>query len=59
MNVCWRPLSTCMALHPQMESETGAAGAVHGALAAGAMSTTFTCSQGLLLMIPNMYKVRA
>jgi pyruvate-ferredoxin/flavodoxin oxidoreductase len=41
----------------QMESETGAAGALHGALAAGALATTFTCSQGLLLMIPNMYKI--
>ncbi len=41
----------------QMQSEAGAAGAVHGALAAGALSTTFTASQGLLLMIPNMYKI--
>mmetsp|Transcript_33261 Transcript_33261/g.73565 ORF Transcript_33261/g.73565 Transcript_33261/m.73565 type:complete len:1321 (+) Transcript_33261:162-4124(+) len=41
----------------EMESETGAAGAVHGALAAGSLTTTFTCSQGLLLMIPNMYKI--
>ena len=40
-----------------MESEAGVAGALHGALAAGAMATTFTCSQGLLLMIPNMYKI--
>jgi pyruvate-ferredoxin/flavodoxin oxidoreductase len=40
-----------------MQSEGGAAGAVHGALAAGAMTTTFTASQGLLLMIPNMYKI--
>lgn len=41
----------------EMESEGGAAGAVHGALQAGALSTTFTASQGLLLMIPNMYKI--
>ncbi len=41
----------------QMQSEAGAAGAVHGALAAGALATTFTASQGLLLMIPNMYKI--
>ncbi|GAB4821587.1 hypothetical protein N2152v2_008633 [Parachlorella kessleri] len=41
----------------QMESEAGVAGALHGALAAGALATTFTCSQGLLLMIPNMYKI--
>lgn len=38
----------------EMESEAGVAGALHGALAAGALATTFTCSQGLLLMIPNM-----
>jgi pyruvate-ferredoxin/flavodoxin oxidoreductase len=41
----------------EMQSEGGAAGAVHGALQAGAMATTFTASQGLLLMIPNMYKI--
>ncbi|MGH7493041.1 MAG: pyruvate:ferredoxin (flavodoxin) oxidoreductase [bacterium] len=41
----------------EMQSEAGAAGAVHGALQAGAMATTFTASQGLLLMIPNMYKI--
>jgi pyruvate-ferredoxin/flavodoxin oxidoreductase len=41
----------------EMQSEAGAAGAVHGALAAGALTTTFTASQGLLLMIPNMYKI--
>jgi len=41
----------------EMESEAGAAGAVHGALQAGALTTTFTASQGLLLMIPNMYKI--
>ncbi len=41
----------------EMQSEGGAAGAVHGALTAGALSTTFTASQGLLLMIPNMYKI--
>jgi pyruvate-ferredoxin/flavodoxin oxidoreductase len=40
-----------------MQSEAGAAGAVHGSLAAGAMTTTYTASQGLLLMIPNMYKI--
>ena len=40
-----------------MQSEAGAAGAVHGSLAAGANSSTFTASQGLLLMIPNMYKL--
>ena len=43
----------------EMESEGGAAGAVHGAVAAGALTTTFTASQGLLLMIPNMYKLAA
>ena len=41
----------------EMESEAGAAGTVHGSLAAGALTTTFTASQGLLLMIPNMYKI--
>jgi pyruvate-ferredoxin/flavodoxin oxidoreductase len=41
----------------EMQSEAGAAGAVHGSLAAGALTTTFTASQGLLLMIPNMYKM--
>ena len=41
----------------EMQSEAGAAGAVHGSLAAGAFTTTFTASQGLLLMIPNMYKI--
>ncbi len=41
----------------EMQSEGGAAGAIHGALQAGALSTTFTASQGLLLMIPNMYKI--
>ena len=39
----------------EMQSEAGAAGAVHGSLKAGALTTTFTASQGLLLMIPNMY----
>ena len=43
----------------EMQSEAGAAGAVHGSLSAGALSTTFTASQGLLLMIPNMYKIAA
>ncbi len=41
----------------EMQSEAGAAGAVHGSLSAGALTTTFTASQGLLLMIPNMYKM--
>ncbi len=41
----------------EMQSEAGAAGAVHGSLIAGALTTTFTASQGLLLMIPNMYKI--
>ena len=43
----------------EMQSEAGAAGAVHGSLAAGALTTTFTASQGLLLMIPNMYQIAA
>ena len=41
----------------EMQSEAGAVGAVHGALQTGALTTTFTCSQGLLLMLPNMYKI--
>src|SRR5512137_1112143 len=41
----------------EMQSEAGAAGALHGALQSGALATTFTASQGLLLMIPNMYKI--
>ena len=41
----------------EMESEAGAAGAVHGSLQAGALTTTYTASQGMLLMIPNMYKI--
>ena len=41
----------------EMQSEAGAAGALHGCLSAGALSTTFTASQGLLLMVPNMYKI--
>src|SRR5947209_10306293 len=41
----------------EMQSEAGAAGAVHGALSTGSLTTTFTASQGLLLMIPNMYKI--
>ncbi|HEY6575991.1 MAG TPA: hypothetical protein VI029_13880, partial [Mycobacterium sp.] len=41
----------------EMQSEGGAAGALHGALQSGALTTTFTSSQGLLLMIPNMYKI--
>ncbi len=49
----WGTVPTVM----EMQSEGGAAGAVHGALQAGALSTTFTASQGLLLMIPNMFKI--
>src|SRR5450759_2148100 len=41
----------------EMQSEGGASGAVHGSLQAGALTSTYTCSQGLLLMIPNMYKM--
>ena len=41
----------------EMQSEAGAAGAVHGSLQAGALTTTYTASQGLLLMVPNMYKI--
>ena len=41
----------------EMQSEGGAAGAIHGALQTGTLATTFTASQGLLLMIPNMYKI--
>ena len=44
-------------LDQEMQSEAGAAGAVHGSLQAGALTTTYTASQGLLLMIPNMYKI--
>ena len=44
-------------LMQEMQSEAGAAGALHGSLQAGALSTTYTASQGLLLMIPNMYKI--
>ena len=43
----------------EMQSEAGASGTVHGSLAAGALTTTYTASQGLLLMIPNMYKIAA
>ncbi|MBS5478940.1 MAG: pyruvate:ferredoxin (flavodoxin) oxidoreductase, partial [Coriobacteriia bacterium] len=43
----------------EMESEGGAAGMVHGSLATGALTSTYTASQGLLLMIPNMYKIAA
>ncbi|MBU1493367.1 MAG: pyruvate:ferredoxin (flavodoxin) oxidoreductase [Actinobacteria bacterium] len=49
----WRNIPTVM----EMQSEGGAAGACHGAIQAGALTTTFTASQGLLLMIPNMYKI--
>ncbi|MHB1347659.1 MAG: hypothetical protein ACYCXK_09230, partial [Candidatus Humimicrobiaceae bacterium] len=41
----------------ELQSEAGAAGSVHGSLSAGALTTTFTASQGLLLMIPNIYKI--
>lgn len=41
----------------EMQSEAGVAGAIHGSLKAGALTTTFTCSQGLMLMLPNMYKI--
>ena len=41
----------------QMQSESGVAGALHGALTCGALATTYTCSQGLLLMLPNLYKI--
>ena len=51
-NVFGRPVQV-----KEMQSEAGAAGAVHGSLAAGALTTTYTASQGLLLMIPNMYKI--
>ena len=49
----WQTIPTVI----EMQSEGGAAGAIHGALQTGALSTTFTASQGLLLMIPNMYKI--
>jgi pyruvate-ferredoxin/flavodoxin oxidoreductase len=52
LNLWGRVPSVC-----QMQSEAGAAGAVHGSLTTGALTTTFTASQGLLLMIPNMYKI--
>jgi pyruvate-ferredoxin/flavodoxin oxidoreductase len=52
VNIWGQPLSVV-----EMQSEAGAAGTVHGALQAGALATTFTASQGLLLMIPNMYKI--
>ncbi len=51
-NMFGQPVRVC-----EMQSEAGAAGTVHGSLAAGALTTTFTASQGLLLMIPNMYKI--
>ena len=53
-NIFGTPVKVC-----EMQSEGGAAGAVHGSLAAGALTTTYTASQGLLLMIPNMYKIAA
>ncbi|MCL2812159.1 MAG: pyruvate:ferredoxin (flavodoxin) oxidoreductase, partial [Clostridia bacterium] len=51
-NLFGQQVSVC-----EMQSEAGAAGAVHGSLATGALTSTFTASQGLLLMIPNMYKI--
>ena len=51
-NIFGRPLQVI-----EMQSEAGAAGAVHGSLSAGALTTTFTASQGLLLMVPNMFKI--
>src|SRR5574344_1196320 len=51
-NMFGRPLNIM-----EMQSEAGAAGAVHGSLVGGALTTTYTASQGLLLMIPNMYKI--
>ena len=51
-NIWGKPVSVV-----EMQSEAGAAGAVHGCLAAGSLTTTYTASQGLLLMIPNMYKI--
>ena len=51
-NIFGRPVAVS-----ELQSEAGAAGAVHGSLQAGALTTTFTASQGLLLMIPNMYKI--
>lgn len=53
-NIFGTPVNVC-----EMQSEGGAAGAVHGSLTAGALTTTYTASQGLLLMIPNMYKIAA
>jgi len=50
---CWGTVPLVI----EMQSEGGAAGAIHGALQTGALATTFTASQGLLLMIPNMYKI--
>lgn len=52
MNLFGQPVKVA-----EMQSEAGAAGALHGSLAAGALTTTYTASQGLLLMIPNMYKI--
>ena len=52
LNMFGRPLDII-----EMQSEAGAAGALHGSLVAGALTTTYTASQGLLLMIPNMYKI--
>lgn len=52
LNMFGRPVNVV-----EMQSEAGAAGAVHGSLVGGALTTTFTASQGLLLMIPNMYKI--
>src|SRR5512136_2041319 len=51
-NIFGQTLRVC-----ELQSEAGAAGALHGSLVGGALTTTFTASQGLLLMIPNMYKI--
>ena len=53
----YRNIFDCVPLCQQMQSEAGVAGAMHGALQTGSLSTTFTASQGLLLMLPNMYKI--
>ena len=50
-------LFSCVPKVIQMQSESGVAGAVHGSLSCGALTTTYTCSQGLLLMLPDMYKI--
>ncbi len=58
MGILWQEKYFDETVHvSEMQSEGGAAGAVHGSLQAGALTSTFTASQGLLLMIPNMYKI--